>query len=208
MTPRRRVRPTRDAGFSLIELIVTMSIMSVVMMVVLGGIVQIYAATTRVDNTSVARDQLGTSFVRLDKEIRYANWLSTPGQVGTRWYLEYALPGGCRQLIYNSGVLTLAAWTLPGTTPGTPTTLATDLTLIGSTAPFTVHPANTKPYSSASPGSAGVGRNFTPDHGQVRLRFNAQSGKVTLPFDVIFTAQNTDRNTSPLSNCSNGRPTT
>jgi prepilin-type N-terminal cleavage/methylation domain-containing protein len=196
-----------DDGFSLIELMVTMTIMSIVLVVVIGAITQIYSAVTSTEATSVGRDQLGNAFRRLDKELRYASWVAAPGKVGTRWYVEYALPTGCRQLKYDGGVITLANWTLPSTTPGTPTTLATDLSLIGTTPPFTLYLAGTIPYASAGAGVSGVGRNFAPEHAQVRLQFNAAVGRVILPFDDIFTAQNTTRLTSLLNDCSKGRPT-
>jgi prepilin-type N-terminal cleavage/methylation domain-containing protein len=202
MTARRRP----DDGFSLIELLVTMSIMSVVMVVVIGAIVQIYSMTTGTEATSVGRDQLGNSFRRLDKELRYANWVSVPAQVGTAWYLEYSLPTGCRQLKLDGGVLTLASWTLPATTPGPPTTIATDLRMLTGTAPFTLYPVHVAPYASAGASAAGVGKLFAPEHAQVRLQFNAAVGKVTLPFDVVFTAQNTNDSTPALNDCSKGRP--
>lgn len=205
MRPLRLLR--RDDGFSLIELMVTMTVMSVVLVVVIGAITQIYSAVTSTEATSIGRDQLGNAFRRLDKELRYANWIAAPGKVGTRWYVEYALPTGCRQLKYDAGVITLAAWTLPATTPGTPTTLATDLGLIGTVAPFTLYLAGSIPYASAGAGVSGVGRNFAPEHAQLRLQFNAAVGRVTLPFDDIFTAQNTTRLTSLLNDCSKGRPT-
>lgn len=204
---RRRPDLHRDDGFSLIELMVTMTIMSVVLVVVIGAIAQIYSAVTLTEATAVGREQLGNAFRRLDKELRYASWIAKPGQVGTRWYVEYALPTGCRQLKYDAGVITLAGWTLPSTTPGTPTTLATDLSLITGVAPFALYLAGTVPYASAAAGVSGVGRNFAPEHAQFRLQFNAAVGRVTLPFDDIFTAQNTTRLTSLLNDCSKGRPT-
>jgi len=196
-----------DAGFSIVEVVVSMSILSVVMVVVMGSIVQIYRAVNRVDTTSVARDQLSNSFRRLDKELRYANWVSIPGQVGGNWYMEYALPTGCRQLAYKSGVLSLASWTLPGTTPGTPTTIATGLSLVSGAAPFTIYATNSYPYASASAGTAGVGKLFAPEHTQVRVQLIGRSGRTSLRFDTVFTAQNTNGNTSSLNDCSMGRPT-
>jgi prepilin-type N-terminal cleavage/methylation domain-containing protein len=203
----RRPAPRRDQGFTLIEVLVSMGIMSIIMAVVIGAITQIYSATTRVDTTSADRDQLTTAFRRLDKELRYAQWISTPGLVGTRYYVEFAMPGGCRQLKYDSGVLTIYSWVLPSTTPASPQALASNLTLIGTTAPFTLYAAGSTPYASASAGTAGVGKNFSPEHAQLRLQFNAVSGRTTVPFDTIFTAQNTTRLTSTLNDCSTGRPT-
>jgi prepilin-type N-terminal cleavage/methylation domain-containing protein len=197
-----------DAGFSLTEVVVAMGILSVVMVTVLGATMQIYSAVNRTENTSFAREQLGNAFRRLDKELRYATWVSTPGQVGGRWYLEYATTAGCHQLMMAGGVLTVASWTLPGTNPGPAATIAGELGLPAGTVPFTVYAPGTKPYASASPGTAGMGRDYATEHTQVRLRFTATVGKVTLPFDTVFTAQNTDRNTPTLNGCSDGRPET
>jgi prepilin-type N-terminal cleavage/methylation domain-containing protein len=197
-----------DDGYSLAELLISMAIMSIVLVVATGAILQIYASGTRVESMSNARDQLTTAFRRLDKELRYATWVATPGVVGTRWYLEYALPTGCRQLKFADGALTLASWTLPSDTPGTPTTIATDLSRSGTTDPFTLYAAGAEPYATASAGTAGVGAHFAPEHHQVRLRFDARAGRVTIPLDVVFTAQNTNRNTHDLNDCSKGRPAT
>ncbi|MEU4240650.1 prepilin-type N-terminal cleavage/methylation domain-containing protein [Actinoplanes sp. NPDC026619] len=197
---------TGDEGFSLIEVIVSMSVMAVVMVMVTGAITEVYSDVTRTDGLSSARDQIGNSFRRLDKELRYATWVSTPGQVGGAWYLEYATPNNCQQLVFKAGVLTRAVWTLPGTTPGTATTIATDLAQTGSIAPFTVYAPGDQPYASASPNVSGVGSGYEPEHNQIRLRFTGAVAKTTLPLDVLFTAQNTNRNTSALNDCSKGRP--
>jgi prepilin-type N-terminal cleavage/methylation domain-containing protein len=200
-------RPRADEGFTLMEVVVTLTIFSVVMAVVTGAFLQIYQATNKIDNSAAVRDQLGNSFQRLDKELRYASWVSLPGQVNNRWYLEYALPGGCRQLVFDNGRLTLASWTLPGTTPGTPTTIASNLSLIPSTPPFTVYAADPNVRASTSPGPVpGMGADFEPEHTQVRLRFNGTVGTTTLAMDVMFTAQNNNRSTPLLNDCSEGRP--
>ncbi|MFF5081830.1 type II secretion system protein J [Actinoplanes sp. NPDC000266] len=202
-----------DDGYTLIELLVGMGLMSVVLVIVLGGLVEVYSNVNRTDSVAVARDQLSNSFRRLDKELRYASWLSTADQVGTGWYLEYATAAGCRQLVFNGGVLTLAGWTLPGITPGTPTTIATDLVQTGTTPPIKVDLANSQPYASASPGTSGVGADYQLAHSQVRLRFTGKVGVTSLPFDVLFTAQNTnasnvfaDNGKLTENDCSKGRP--
>jgi prepilin-type N-terminal cleavage/methylation domain-containing protein len=202
-------RPAGDDGYSIAELLITMAIMSIVLVVATGGIIQIYSTGTRVESMAYARDQLTNAFRRLDKELRYASWVAKPGLVGTRWYLEYALPSaGCRQLEFTNGGLTLTSWTLPGRTPGTPNTIAALLSQNGTTAPFTVYRPGDKPYRTADAGTAGVGRLFDPEHQQVRLRFDARVGRVTIPLDIVFTAQNTNRNTPALNDCSKGRPAT
>jgi prepilin-type N-terminal cleavage/methylation domain-containing protein len=202
---RRWERADDDQGFSLIELLVTTAIMSIVMLVVVSATVEIYSGTKQIDNTAEAREQLDTSFRRLDRELRYATWAASPGQVGTAWYLEYALPNGCRQLKYDNGVMSLAGWTSPGT-PGPPAALASGVTLINNASPFILYRAGAQPYASASPGT-GMGSDYQISFQQVRLLFNVKVGTITLPFDSVFTALNTDRNTSTLNTCSEGRPT-
>ncbi|WP_250029561.1 PulJ/GspJ family protein [Paractinoplanes maris] len=214
MTPGDDRRSRDDSGFTLIELLVGMGLMAVVLVIVLSGLVEVYSNVNRADTLGVARDQLSNSFRRLDKELRYASWLSVPGQVSGAWYMEYATAGGCRQLVLKNGVLTETSWTLPGTTPGTPTTLGTDLTPTGTIAPFTVYLANSLPYASASPGTAGVGNDYQLAHSQVRLRVTGQVGTTKLPLDVLFTAQNTnasnvfaDNGKLTENDCSKARPT-
>ena len=196
-----------DQGFSLIDLIVATSIMAVIMVMVTGGIIEVYSDVNKSDGISTARDQIGNSFRRLDKELRYATWVATPGQVNGAWYLEFATNTNCQQLVFQNGVLTKLTWVLPSTTPGTPQVIASDLAQTGTTAPFTVYLPGNRPYASASPTSSGVGRNYELEHSQVRLRFSGHVGKVDLPLDVLFTAQNTNRNTPAANDCSKGRPT-
>ena len=202
-----------DAGFTLIELLVAMGLMSVVLIIVTSGVTEVYSNVTRADTMSAAREQLTTSFRRLDKELRYASWVSKPGPVGGNWYLEYATPLGCRQLVLRSGVLTMASWNLPSTTPGTPTTIGTNLTPTGATDPFTVYLPNSQPFASASPGTAGVGNDYQLAHTQVRIRLTGALGPTSLPFDVLFTAQNTsasnvfsDNGKLTPNDCSKARP--
>jgi prepilin-type N-terminal cleavage/methylation domain-containing protein len=209
---RTRKRPGDDHGFTLMELVVSMTIMSVVMTVVIAAIAQIYSATNRVDTASYDRSQLTIAFRRLDAEIRYATWLSTPGLVGTRYYEEYAVPNsGCRELKFDSGVLTLYSWVLPSATPANPVVLASSLTLTSGVVPFTTYAVGSTPFATAS-GTAtadplGIGKGYAPQFAQLRLRFSAATGPTVVPFDTVFTAENTNANTATSNDCSKGRPT-
>ena len=85
--------------------------------------------------------------------------------------------------------------------------IASELSLIPGVKPFQLYAPGDTPYASMSPGTAGVGTKYTAEFDQVRLRFNAVYGDVTLPFDTLFTAENTNRNTSDDNPCRSGRPT-
>lgn len=213
----RKLSSGDDAGYSLVDLLVGMSVMSVLMVVILSAIADTYSNVTRTENTSFAREQVGNSFRRLDKELRYATWISAAEKDGTNWYLPYASPAAkdpvtnktstdfCRQLKFSDGVLSLMRWDSVTGTQDTSTQIATDLSLnAAGAAPFTVINPNSTIYSS-SYAVAGVGRNFAPDFYQVRLQFNAALGRVSLPLDVVFTAQNLSGNSSTSSDCSKWR---
>jgi prepilin-type N-terminal cleavage/methylation domain-containing protein len=199
-----------DRGFTILEMTISMAIMSVVMAVVTAAISQIYSATNRIDTASFDRSQLTVAFRRLDAEMRYATWIAAPGLVGTRYYVEYAVPdAGCRQLKFDTatGVVTLYSWMLPSTTPANPVALASNLSLTGGVAPFLKIAVGATPYATASADSVVIGKGYAPQFVQLRLRFTAVTGQTTVPFDTIFTAENTSGSTLTTNNCSSGRPT-
>lgn len=205
MTTAREKRG--DEGFSLLEIMMSMTILSIVTSITIGAITQIYRTANRIENAALARDQLAISFSRLDKEVRYATWVNSPGQFNGAWYIEFETPTGCRQLAFIGGALTLASWTPPATV-GAATTLGTDLTVISGVKPFTLYAAGSQPFatSTAAAATAGVGTQFKPEFAQIRLQFNSVSGRTTLPFDITFTAQNNNADSPKISDCSDGRP--
>lgn len=218
-------RRREDEGYSLVEVMVAASLMAVVTAVTLTAIIQIYSGVNRAEETVTVRDRIDVSFRRLDKELRYATWISNAKAVNGRWYFEYALPPvpdsnnilqyPCRQVVLNNGVLTMASWNQPSTTPGTPFILAEGVTADATKGPVEIYMPEDKPYALAGSNPVGVGKAFEAQYVQIRLRFTVNSGKVSLPFDSIYTTQNIDRDLAKriasgtlTSDCSKGRPTT
>jgi prepilin-type N-terminal cleavage/methylation domain-containing protein len=82
----------RDNGFSLIEVMVSMSVMSIVVVLFTGGIMQLYRAQNRSEAVTSVSQQIHTAFVRLDRDIRYSAGISVPGTVtsGSK-YVEYQI---------------------------------------------------------------------------------------------------------------------
>jgi prepilin-type N-terminal cleavage/methylation domain-containing protein len=130
-TTARRPVPG-DGGFTLLEVVVALSVMSVAMALFSGGMFQIYSAANNSEAIGSAAAQAHTAFVRLDRDIRYAGGISVVGTVGTtRTYVEYttaALNGAttCTQLRVDTaaGVLqmrsrTTAAGAAAGSAPVT-----------------------------------------------------------------------------------------
>jgi hypothetical protein len=83
-----------DAGATLLELLVTLGLMSVVMAMITAGMVQMYSTVNRNEELSIVQAQLHVVFQRLDREIRYASGIRQPGQGqagGGSWYVEYSV---------------------------------------------------------------------------------------------------------------------
>lgn len=143
MMGRRRAA---DGGYSLIEVLMGMVCMSILMTLVTSAIIQIYHSVNSVDAASAAQSQIDTTFVRLDKEIRYARGVSNPGTVDGDQYVEYLLDvdsvDTCVELrLHNAtGELQRRQW-VKNQTPPAPTGWQTLASSISATTPFTVTPA-------------------------------------------------------------------
>jgi prepilin-type N-terminal cleavage/methylation domain-containing protein len=204
----RRWERRDDQGFSLMEVLVTTGIMSVVTLTAVTAIIQIYSGTKQIEQNSVTGDQLDISFNRLDRELRYATYVSpvrSPSGVTTRFYLEFAIPPRektaadtadppvrCRQLLFDTDkkILTMRSWDLGGTLNAA-STLATDVALVDTTAkPFEVYLPGDAPWKTASAGTTGVGTQFTAKYLMVRVHFKVTAGDITQRFDNAFTTQN------------------
>jgi prepilin-type N-terminal cleavage/methylation domain-containing protein len=215
--PAPHRRQPHDAGFSLVEVMVTMAIMSVLMALFTAAILQVYRTSNKTEAISVAQSQLYQAFQRFDKELRYASWVAEPGMVGTTWYVEFAGADGteCRQLRLETasgagtdghGVLQMIRWTR-GTPPAAGArgqTIASQLVTQGVDPPFERQAAGTSPY--ASTGAGGVGADFATDFHRLRIRLTARAGSTVAQVDTTFTALNTSRDTPAVNDCSQGRP--
>jgi type II secretory pathway pseudopilin PulG len=219
MTRRRPAAApdTDDAGFSLIDVMVTMAVMSVVMVVFTAAILQVYRTSGKTESISVVQSQLKIAFQRFDRQLRYASWIAQPGQVGTAWYVEWAGYDGsqCYQLRLETapaagqegpnnagGVLQMLTWPL-ATPPAAGTrgqSIASNLMAPDSSGPFEWQ-------------DAGVLVNTGPDSGlmadfqRLRVHLTAQRGDSKAEVDTTFTALNTSRDTPDTNDCSGGRPT-
>ncbi|HEX2901856.1 MAG TPA: hypothetical protein VHO01_00250 [Jatrophihabitans sp.] len=83
-----------DAGTTLMELLVGMMIMAIFGGIFTTSIVLMTSSSTKAESLATTSSQLSVAFQRLDKSIRYAAAISTPGQSyggGTTgdWYVEY-----------------------------------------------------------------------------------------------------------------------
>lgn len=87
-----------DRGFSLIEALIAMVVFGTAMSVMASVVMAMTNNTRQGQGVSVATDQTRLAFQRLDKQVRYANGLSTPGTAtdGSGWYVEFRVPDSMR----------------------------------------------------------------------------------------------------------------
>jgi type II secretory pathway pseudopilin PulG len=174
-----------DAGITLLELVVSMTIMSIVMAVFITGIVQVFRMTTTTESRSNAQSQLATAFLRLEREVRYAVEIEDPYLASGAQHIAFlvARTGGrsCVQLRVYSKRLELRRWTPP--TP--PSTVRTNLTAWGTLAsgvtssqPFTRKPADDD-----------------VSYQRLEVKLVTMSGPVNRNIASVFTAVNSGRGT-------------
>jgi prepilin-type N-terminal cleavage/methylation domain-containing protein len=114
LSRRRAARPAApggtdgDAGVTLMEVTVAMSVMAVVSSLAVAGVVHVFGTSNRADALVAAQAQAHTAFIRLDRDIRYASGISRPGQAGGNQYVEFTLT--------NSDVTTCTQLRLTGST--------------------------------------------------------------------------------------------
>ncbi|WP_153054085.1 PulJ/GspJ family protein [Planomonospora sphaerica] len=184
---------------------VSISLMGVMMVIFTTGVLQVYRAVNGVEALSASQSQLQTAFQRLDKEIRYATWISRPSApIRDNRYVEFAyvepaernpqtgqvkLPQamcGQLRLDLNRGVLQLVRWT-PGSPPaeGRPgETLASEIAVADlrtnppngtAKAPFVFQPAGSRDLYDGSVPRT-AGAGFTPDFHRLELHLTSSVG--------------------------------
>ncbi|MCU7729269.1 prepilin-type N-terminal cleavage/methylation domain-containing protein [Actinoplanes sp. KI2] len=136
------MRPPRDdAGVSLVELLVAMSLMAMVGAMFTTGIVQIRRSINKADSTYESQNQINSAFLRLDREVRYATGVSTPAQVSGDSYVEYSVTVNgvdtCVELRLKTATRELQRrqW-VHGATPLQPTGWTTLASGVTATTPF------------------------------------------------------------------------
>jgi prepilin-type N-terminal cleavage/methylation domain-containing protein len=185
---------TDDRGFTMTEIVVTMSVMSVVMAIFTAGVVQMYNTSNKTESLAVSQDQSNTAFLRLDKQIRYASGISTPGTAGGAPYVEYLLSGSgtatCYELRLTESKLQQRIWPQGGSIALSPWTVLSNG--VSSGQPFTYLPPDAT-------------FNFQRLRLQLTSTYGGNQTLSSANTDITFTALNTTLGTSSASVCTEGR---
>ena len=89
-----------DDGVTLIELVVSLTIMAVMMTMFTTGVLQMYQAANKTESLANAQSELNTVFLRLDKIVRYAAWIGDRQQTGAVHDLRMLTTGSAGQRCY------------------------------------------------------------------------------------------------------------
>lgn len=149
-------REDREAGVSLMELVVAMGIFTIVIAVFMGGLLTMTRGAVRAQDVTDSGDALRKTFQTMDKQIRYASSINFPG-VGASGshYVEFlttAVPDGgdplCTQWRFDPTARTLEFRTwrdVPASTRSGWHNIASDvrneLSGAGAVPPFVLLPA-------------------------------------------------------------------
>jgi hypothetical protein len=192
-----RLRAGRDSGITLVEVVVSMSVMSIVLAMFTASVLQMFRSANQDEAISTAQSQVNIAFLRLDKEIRYAAGISTPGPVGADAYVEYLTTNTgnpvCTELRLHvaTGQLQRRTWT-QGPSPVTPSAWIPLASNVSSAQPFTF---------SAPDGTF----NFQRLELKVAVSSGTGGTATSKQTDVTFTALNTSLSTSSATVCTEGR---
>jgi prepilin-type N-terminal cleavage/methylation domain-containing protein len=83
----RRLRPTRESGFTLVELAVAMAVMGIVTSIFLGALASVQRSMVRESGRSATMDQARLAVEALDREIRSGRVLCESATGSNPYYL-------------------------------------------------------------------------------------------------------------------------
>jgi hypothetical protein len=197
--------PSQDpeAGTSMIELVVGMCLMTVFMTMFTSAIFVMYRSTAKADARFDSAAQLNVAFLRLDKEVRYASALSSPGRSAAGdWYAELKATNTgttvCTQLRLKASVQQLQrrTWTVVS---GAATNITSWIPLASRISNGTASPgAASQPFTLTAADS-------TVNFEKLKVYLVATSGPAASPTSAIssvnFAALNTSLTTPTTGVC-------
>ena len=198
-----------DSGFTLLEVLIGMTILSIFLAIFGGSMINIFTSVNHTQQTADAQSQVNQLFETLDREVRYASGISQPGvNAGgdpvVEFVSSYTGTPVCTELrVSPSGTLQQRTWGQNDApiVPSTPSFLAAN---VAADAPVHTAASGALVYGPF----ALVPATGTASNQQLEIAINARDtglNTVVRHFDVTFTALNTATSTSSNSVCSQGR---
>jgi prepilin-type N-terminal cleavage/methylation domain-containing protein len=188
-----------DDGVTLVELVVSMTIMAVMLTIFTTGVLQMYRAANKTESLATAQSQLNTVFLRMDKVVRYASGITVVAErdgghyVGLLTVASAPSPSTSAQATERCYALRLkgiSLWIIdwddrvpqgPSAPPWT--SLATDVQAPAGAKPFTVKAADAlNPFIRLQLNlMAVVGSGVKGTNTDTRITFTALNTSLTTP---------------------------
>jgi len=143
---RRLRQDDPEAGFTLLEVMISMVLMTFFMVLFTAAITQMFSMSNKVDAVTESSSQINVAFERIDKQVRYASSIDAPNTVKAPggWYVEFVNTASgtdvCYQLRVSGSQLQERSWTGTPALPPRWVPLASNVVMPAST-PFTFSPA-------------------------------------------------------------------
>jgi prepilin-type N-terminal cleavage/methylation domain-containing protein len=188
----RRARGGVDEGFTMIEIMVSMSLMTFFMAMFTGAVLQMYKVSNKTQAVTNSSTQLNIAFERIDKQVRYASAISPPNQTKSvlgGWYVEFVNTTSgtdtCYQLrVYNSQ-LQERTWSGTPTAPPTWFSLANGVVM-----------PTSSPFSFNTAAGSQTAQRLTLS---LATTASARDTVTTSQTKVTFEAMNSGQGTSPTN---------
>lgn len=190
-----------DAGVTLVETLVAMGIFSVVMSIFMAAVISMVGSTGRVNNTADASDGVRAAFLRLDRQVRYADALNQPVlSASGNWYVEFRTsqrangqPTLCTQWRYDPAarVLQYRTWNDGSTPTSTFRTVTTRVRPVAAGAsPFTVQKASADYLNQKLTVVVASGAGAGPSAGRASMQtsFVARNSSLSSPSNTTGTS--------------------
>jgi len=95
LSPAAEQPAARDAGATLVEVLVAMTIFVTLLSVVMASVIGVSRGAVRSQNASTTATEIRRTFSTLDKQVRYADAVNAAGTtLGGDWWVEFRAPGG------------------------------------------------------------------------------------------------------------------
>lgn len=110
----------REGGYTLIEVIVAISVFMIFLTMFVTGVVKLTRTTYAAAERSESSSSLSVLYQAIDPKVRYAQYINTPGKTGSTVYVEMFVPSTatsdtfnhCTQLRYDptAGTIAMRNW--------------------------------------------------------------------------------------------------
>lgn len=198
----------RDAGFSLMEVMVGSALMSVVMAIATTAFVHMYRTTNDTEANALTEANLMASFAKLDRDVRYAYRINTPYQPDADTFaIDYVVPDVdssllCVQLTMpvSGGALVRTQWPQKSTSAdpaAVRTGVATNLVSANTVTNAGGAQVPASPFTLRTTGQDGS--NFDRLQINVNSTVGLSSNGATRNYNLQFTALNTQDLTNDLT---------